>query len=404
MEVVDGTPNSYQYTPKEDIISSMPDDVINNILERLPIYEALRTGILSREWRYKWMMLTQLVFDAPFYKCLRGYRYCGKIISRLLLHLKGPITKFVLEIQKGCYPEIDEEDINNWLLFLSRKGLKQLTLINHEDHSFRLTSHIFSCLELSHLELYKFQLDPVSNLRGFPNLSSFNFALPPFDQTYNFGKFLTQCPNLESLDFFSHFYNINETDLAKLVNLRKLYWLVGNLHNRKMITSTQIFIGIGSLTKLSDLCVNFMNCKVLEDARRSVPTTLACLKKLKVLGIDLCSRPMVSLVVELICASPNLHYLEIMTTCEHGSYSRIKQLQLQKVKLYRVKGSKSEECLIKSLLACSPLLKKMSITVDTPEVFGDFTTNLLKLHRAFPRAKLKLVHDPRSEPFLCFYL
>nr|GEY97234.1 hypothetical protein [Tanacetum cinerariifolium] len=100
----------------------MPDDVINNILERLPIHEA-----------------------------------------------------------KGCYPEIDEEDINNWILFLSRKGLKQLTLINDEDHSF-----------------------------------SFNFVLPPFDQTYNFGKFLTQCPNLESLDFFSHFYNINETDLAKL--------------------------------------------------------------------------------------------------------------------------------------------------------------------------------------------
>ncbi|GKE78617.1 hypothetical protein Tco_1544737, partial [Tanacetum coccineum] len=146
---------------------------------------------------------------------------------------------------------------------------------------------------------------------------------------------------------------------------------------------------------------------VLEGARRSVPTALVCLKKLKLYFIDLSSKTMVSLVVELICASPNLHSLEIAIACEHGSsevdYSRIRQLQLQKVKLYRVIGSKSEECLIKSLLACSPLLKKMSIAVDTPEVFGDFTTNLLKLHRASPRAKLKL-HDPHSEPFLCFYL
>ncbi|GJZ08375.1 F-box/FBD/LRR-repeat protein-like protein [Tanacetum coccineum] len=325
MEGVDGSPNDYRYTLGEDIISSMPNNVMNNILERLPIHEAVRTGILSRAWRYKWTMLSQLVFDTPF------SRYCGKIISRLLLHLKGPITNFVLWIPKGCYPEIDEQDINNWILFLSQKGLKQLTLINHEHHPFRLTSHIFSCLELSHLELYNFQLGPVPDLRG-----------------------------------------------------------------------------IGSLTKLSDLCVNFKNCKVLEDARRSVPTALVCLKKLKLYIIDLSSKTMASLVVKLICASPNLHYLEIVITCEHGSsevdYSIIKQLQLQKVKLYRVKGSKSEECLIKSLLACSPLLKKMSITVDTPEVFGDFTTNLLKLHRASPRAKLKLVHDPRSEPFLCFYL
>ena len=78
MEEVDGT---LKYTPEEDIISSMPDDVINNILKRLPIHEAVRTGILSREWRYKWTILTQLVLNTP----LRGYRYRGNIISRLLL-------------------------------------------------------------------------------------------------------------------------------------------------------------------------------------------------------------------------------------------------------------------------------------------------------------------------------
>lgn len=101
MEVVHGTPQAHQFAPQEDFISNMPDDVINNILERMPIQEAVRTGILSKESRYKWTMLTQLVFDNNFYKFLqvtRSYSHYGGIISRLLLHLKGPLTKFVLWI------------------------------------------------------------------------------------------------------------------------------------------------------------------------------------------------------------------------------------------------------------------------------------------------------------------
>lgn len=63
MEVVDETPKA---SPEEDVISSMPDIVINKILDRLPIQEAVRTCILSKDWRYKWKILSQLVFDKEF--------------------------------------------------------------------------------------------------------------------------------------------------------------------------------------------------------------------------------------------------------------------------------------------------------------------------------------------------
>ena len=73
------------------------------------------------------------------------------------------------------------------------------------------------------------------------------------------------------------------------------------------------------------------------------------------------------------------------------------QLQLRNVELYVLRGSKDEECMIKSLLACSPLLKKIVIKAESPEVFGDdhgdsdFATKLLKLHRASPIAEIDLV-------------
>ncbi|KAJ0823182.1 putative F-box domain, leucine-rich repeat domain superfamily, F-box-like domain superfamily [Helianthus annuus] len=54
----------------EDVISSMPEDVVTHILDRLPVQDAVKTSILSRNWRFKWTMLSQLVFDDNFFDYL----------------------------------------------------------------------------------------------------------------------------------------------------------------------------------------------------------------------------------------------------------------------------------------------------------------------------------------------
>ena len=72
------------------------------------------------------------------------------------------------------------------------------------------------------------------------------------------------------------------------------------------------------------------------------------------------------------------------------------QLQLQSVMLVRISGLKNEECLIKSLLSCSPLLEKMEILAHLFQHVGVdngkliFATKLLELHRASPVAEIKL--------------
>ena len=67
------------------------------------------------------------------------------------------------------------------------------------------------------------------------------------------------------------------------------------------------------------------------------------------------------------------------------------QLQLQKVLLGFIKGLDNEICLIKFLLTCSPLLKKMHVI--THKVLGGelmFAKKLLKLHRASRVAEIDL--------------
>ena len=54
----------------------------------------------------------------------------GMIISRPFLHLEGAITEFYLYMEEQCYSILDVEDVNNWVIFLSKNGIKDFTLIN----------------------------------------------------------------------------------------------------------------------------------------------------------------------------------------------------------------------------------------------------------------------------------
>ncbi|GJY74043.1 putative F-box-like domain superfamily protein [Tanacetum coccineum] len=48
----------------------MPDNVITNILDRLPVRDAVKTDVLSKNWKFKWTLLTHLIFDEDFFRYL----------------------------------------------------------------------------------------------------------------------------------------------------------------------------------------------------------------------------------------------------------------------------------------------------------------------------------------------
>ncbi|GKC77051.1 F-box domain containing protein [Tanacetum coccineum] len=121
-------------------------------------------------------MLTRLVFDWDFFEYLEGKgegKCYGRIISRILLNLKGAITKFDLLIPyKSKDNALDVQDINNWVMFLSRKGIKELTIKNMDETPVNLHTRVFSFLKLKRLKLYDCCLCSMSSFRGFPNLLS----------------------------------------------------------------------------------------------------------------------------------------------------------------------------------------------------------------------------------------
>ncbi|XP_076890018.1 putative FBD-associated F-box protein At1g05080 [Bidens hawaiensis] len=194
MERIHGRPKS----APQDFISRMPDDVVTNILDRLPLLDAVRTDVLSKTWRL------------------------------LLLHLRGAITKFVLSDHKVV---VEDEDIHHWISLLSRKRIKDLTLeIFIGTAPYKLPAHLFSCLELKHLTLNSCCFHPPPNFHGFPNLLSLDLYLHS-EESSDSWEFISRCPLLENLKVDCDFYSskIKLAEIAKLENLKILSLYLSDL-------------------------------------------------------------------------------------------------------------------------------------------------------------------------------
>ncbi|KAI7754362.1 hypothetical protein M8C21_006050 [Ambrosia artemisiifolia] len=371
MELVHGTP--------KDIISNIPDDVATHILDRLPLQDAVRTSILSRNWRSKWTMLNKLVFDDNFFEYLleiEGENNYGRIISSLLLHLKGVITKFVLYIEERTHRVLDVEDINNWILFLSRNGIKDLTLCKENGPRLKLPTHLFSCLELKHLKLVSCCFDPPTSFHGFPNLLSLELRSVQFESE-NFGKFFTQCPALEILNFGFTFPvgNVKLAEIAKLANLKVLSLLLFSLDNTMITSSSSIFELVDSFPKLEELHLDFIKFKFIEDdAEKTFPTNFTCFKTLKLSRIDLCNGIMLSCAFDLIRSFSNLQTLEI--TASYWDDSPALGNCSPEVDYHTMGSLQLRNAVFKDFKASDEKLM--------------FAMKLLKLHRASPVAEIDL--------------
>lgn len=248
----------------EDVISTIPDDVIINILNRLPLQDAVRTGSLSKSLKHYWTRITQLVFDEDFYEYLQGKekeKDYERIINMFLNHLKGGITKFYLYIEEGCNSILDVEDISKWILFLSGKGIKEFTLKNMDEAPLELPN-LFSCMELNYLELYNCYFHSMTGFRGFPNLLSLYLSEVGFGSD-TCGEFVARCPSLEIMKLIDNIPSeIKLAQIAKLEKLKVLYLPLCELGSNGVIKSSIIFHLMGYFPKLQELNLDFFDCKV----------------------------------------------------------------------------------------------------------------------------------------------
>ncbi|XP_071703215.1 F-box/FBD/LRR-repeat protein At1g13570-like [Rutidosis leptorrhynchoides] len=169
-----------------DIISGLPEIIIETILCLVPIRDAVTTSILSKKWRYSWNKIPKLVFNEEdmFNKLKEKHReeedeeniereeddeentenevLTGKYkffyaIHQVLLMHHGSIIEFSLSM-KSNYKCVELDQI---ITYLSRKNtVKKLTLeLNGYNSTYELPLSFFSFHQLTDLYLQHCNLE-----------------------------------------------------------------------------------------------------------------------------------------------------------------------------------------------------------------------------------------------------
>ncbi|XP_047042639.1 F-box/FBD/LRR-repeat protein At1g13570-like [Lolium rigidum] len=205
----------------EDIITNLPDALKDKILCCLPIKEAVRTCLLSRNWRYTWASMTELVFRRSDFASGNGnakYDACKflKFTDMFLSLHNGPILKFGLNT--GIEMLSTGGHIYRWMLMLSRNGIKEIHLMTSTFDRYKIPSCFFFCDRLEHVYLRACILTssqlPLS--KGFKQLSTLHLEHISV-QGNSIGDLVASCPNLEKLH------------LAKLISMHHIY-----IHSTKL--------------------------------------------------------------------------------------------------------------------------------------------------------------------------
>ncbi|KAM0043010.1 putative leucine-rich repeat domain superfamily, F-box-like domain superfamily [Helianthus debilis subsp. tardiflorus] len=186
-----------------DIITTLPQPIIETILCLLPIGEAARTSILSRDWRYKWTTIPKLVFSTP-----DGYQIMetGKLIRAIhqVMSLRqDPIHELTLSLHGNCFGKtgLPSCEVDQILCHLSKNHpVKKLILdfgASSDDCSYNLPFSVFSLHHLTELYLSWCGLDHQPAFNGFGSLVVLSLDFVWISRK-TLLRLLSSCPSLKS--------------------------------------------------------------------------------------------------------------------------------------------------------------------------------------------------------------
>lgn len=420
-----------------DLISELPDNIIDDILQRMPLRDATRTSLLSKRWRYRWSLMQELNFGKEFYKTIKHaadrrdqsstslkYQF-ERIVNRVFLLHDSPIVGVTIYLPDFQPDEIS--DVNRWILYLMRKGVNKLALDNRQLNPHKLPSYFFSCRSFTHLNLRNFAFAPPPDFKGFCKITHLEFVWVDF-MTNIFETIIPNAPLLKELKLCGcsglDYFKVNAPNLENLWieangEFKAIYFqnvpnltcvsveldeIVRNSNFHKAYTLASY---LDSLPKVEKHSYNgkFLQYLATIHFPMKFPTMVDSLKALHLREMDFTNFDEVSCVLYLLKYFPNIEELDIRVSCAKGDESVPGYLELQEskdyplaklrtVKMKHVEGLRSELLFVKLLLSNAVSLQKMIIIPDRrlpAESLLSMTEDLISFHRASPFANVKYI-------------
>ncbi|KMT03245.1 hypothetical protein BVRB_8g197900 [Beta vulgaris subsp. vulgaris] len=412
----------------QDMISSVPTEVTDKIMKRLPLKTAAKMSVLSRKWRRNWLSHRYLVFDRDFWKEQRKngkiewHKISVIIISNILFLHNGPVQVFHLHIPDGSGDNISL-NLSPWIFFLSRIGVKKISITNWSNRLI-IPSHIYACKELVKLRIedYVIQIPPCE-FKGFAHLRNLELVDVEFKHE-TLKSLIASCPQLKVLVLENNSTGMNNVviDAPRLeaLTIRCAFKSLA-LENVPCVKSVIVCLQsdleedmeedfsdieivdaikvLASSTKLQCLQFEGLMCELLAAAYIAQPFTLAFnhLHRLCLIELELRSFRIFSFTFSMLQSCPFIKDLHIslnsiQDNVQHKfDYNEDYKLgHLLKVRITGITGSSAEFKLIEYVLATSVVLEKLFVKCAylNPSSELKVLRELLQLPRASPKAKL----------------
>ncbi|XP_019150393.1 PREDICTED: F-box/FBD/LRR-repeat protein At1g13570-like [Ipomoea nil] len=389
-----------------DLISELPVEVKDRILECLPTREVARTALLSRHWYHVWLQHGRLVFDQKFLESVQQRkgdgrvkkfwldgRTCRNIINNILFRRVGPVKKFILELSLAD-PKPQQSDFDRWCRFLSRNGVEELHifLFNYPQPEYQLPFCLLSCRTIKQLIVQGPFIDlPVDACDIFSNVTSLAFFHVEFKRGVNGIASSISIPKLEKLAF-NFCSGINKFDISP----PKLE-ILSIIHSMNDVVDSRWLP-----PHLKTIKTLWLSGSSLEYMDASMFPTAINLQVMKLYGLNFWCRKQLAVAMQLLKKCSNLCELHILMA-EFGydkeAASRLLEdpdscfviHELKMLKTIKIKSNCStlQMLFIRMLLSKSPLLERFIV-----KFWGMNAAEVRKIQRkleCFPRASSNVV-------------
>ncbi|XP_071695476.1 F-box/FBD/LRR-repeat protein At1g13570-like [Rutidosis leptorrhynchoides] len=380
-----------------DRLGTLLPNIIEQILCLIPFREAVRTCVLSKEWRYNWTKIPKVVFDLDtlpepatddnnfnednLQESADGNNlFC--VVYQILLQHQGPIMEFSICIREDdTYVEVDQV-----MLYLSRMNtVKKLRLSNFS----RIPLDVFSMQQLT--DLYLHECYNLCLPETFNSLCSVTTLTIDDVITHKptLLHLISKCPLLKTLNLLQGPHHIPSDDHCGLIELFECLHVIENL----------------------TICLWGIQCFSEGEQPRKLPTSLYNLKYMCLYDVLLGENSHydygMSFLALVFRASPNVEKIKLQTFTLKGlrmypmmldidsdedeewdvgeDYSDIKLKNLTELEIEDLGSKKVELEFVKLMLLMSPVLKTLKIFLNK-EVAQDKELEMLNFFLSCPHA------------------
>ncbi|KAK9268851.1 hypothetical protein L1049_000615 [Liquidambar formosana] len=401
---------------EEDRISSLPNEILGQILSFLPTKYAVGTCILSTRWKDLWTSLLSLDFDDEL--LLRTERPNSDSTRRITLRFTNFVDRvlsllnvlYVERFRLKCIQKHKSSHVYAWIFIALSRKVRELDLRISIRDSRVLPRHLFTCGTLVSLKLSaNFVLNVPASV-GLPKLKTLHLESIEFTNDNKMHLLFASCPVLEELlivecVFYSiRIFNISAlalkrltmdsgflvkykykivTDAPRLEYLKFIDYVAEDHLVKNLDSLIEAYVRVsGQPTDVFDLILGISNVKVLHlfgDSMEAVqlsPYNLPVFHNVTHLELGVDVEKGWQLLPSLLQNTPNLESLffrEGLEPLRDGKFqwtppesvTRCLLFSLKRIKIWEFQGRREELKLVEYFLENAKVLHELQISTSS---------------------------------------